>query len=132
MNRSIDSRLAAWPSLPVDAARDLRSVTPMEADRRQDSPLTKPFVNHSWHTTLYVTATGFDDSVMPYGSRSFQINFNFLEYRLWLRSSDGRSAALALEPQSVASFYGRLMDRSLMLRFIPMPIRNWPAFLRRL
>jgi hypothetical protein len=63
-----------------------------------------PWLNHSWHTTLYVTATGLTTSAIPYGSRSFQIDFNFLEHQLWLRSSDGGSAALALEPQSVASF----------------------------
>jgi hypothetical protein len=111
MNVSSESPLEAWPSLSLDAWRETYAALHLWTQIAGKIRLAlSPWVNHSWHTTLYVTATGLTTSAMPYGSRSFQIDFNFLEHQLYLRSSDGRSAALALEPQSVASFYRRLME----------------------
>ena len=111
MNASADSHPEAWPSLPLDAWRETYAALHLWTQIVGKIRLSlSPWVNHSWHTTLYVTATGLTTSAIAYGSRRFQIDFDFLEHQLWLRSSDGRSARLALEPQSVASFYRRLMD----------------------
>ena len=111
MNSSIDDRSEAWPSLSLDAWRETYAALHLWTQIVGKIRLSlSPWVNHSWHTTLYVTATGLTTSAIPYGTRSFQIDFNFLEHQLWLRSSDGRTAALPLEPQSVASFYRRLME----------------------
>jgi uncharacterized protein DUF5996 len=111
MNASLDDRSEAWPSLSLDAWRETYAALHLWTQIIGKIRLSlSPWVNHSWHTTLYVTATGLTTSPIPYGTRSFQIDFNFLEHQLRLRSSDGCSAALALEPQSVASFYGHLME----------------------
>jgi hypothetical protein len=69
-----------------------------------------PWVNHSWHVALYVTSTGLTTSPIPYGLRTFQIDFDFIQHQLAIRASDGRTADFSLEPQSVAAFYRRLMD----------------------
>ena len=68
------------------------------------------WVNHSWHVTLYVTARGLTTSPIPYGSRTFQIDFDFIDHRVLVQSSDGGLGVLALQPQSVAAFYVRLME----------------------
>jgi hypothetical protein len=68
-----------------------------------------PWVNHSWHTTLYVTSRGLSTSPIPDRSRTFEIDFDFLAHELLVRSSDGRTGAFPLESQSVAAFYERLM-----------------------
>jgi hypothetical protein len=112
MNVSTDSSTDVWPSLPLDAWRETYAALHLWTQIVGKIRLSlSPWVNHSWHTTLYVTARGLTTSAIPYRSRRFQIDFDFLEHRLWLRSSDGRSAGLALEPQSVASFYKRLMEQ---------------------
>jgi hypothetical protein len=73
--------------------------------------LTKsPWVNHSWHVTLYVTATGLTTSPIPYDDRTFQIDFDFVRHQLILESSDGSSGSFPLQAQSVAAFYRRLMQ----------------------
>jgi hypothetical protein len=54
-----------------------------------------PMVNHWWQVTLYVTATGLTTSAMPYQGRLLQIDFDFLEHRLILRTSDGRIESFA-------------------------------------
>ena len=69
-----------------------------------------PWVNHSWHVTLYVTARGLTTSPIPYGTRTFEIEFDFLAHRLEITTGEGRVAQVPLEPQTVAVFYARVMD----------------------
>jgi hypothetical protein len=69
-----------------------------------------PWLNHSWHATLYVTSRGLTTSPIPHGDRTFQIDFDFIAHQLVIQASDGRTSTLPLEPQSVAAFYRRLMD----------------------
>lgn len=74
-----------------------------------------PWINHGWQAALYVTATGLTTSPIPYGQRTFQIDFDFIHHRLRVQSSDGGSAGFALEPQSVARFYALLMQQMAAL-----------------
>jgi hypothetical protein len=69
-----------------------------------------PWVNHSWHVTLYVTARGLSTSPIPYGTRTFEMEFDFLAHQLVIRTGEGRTTQMPLEPQSVATFYARLME----------------------
>jgi hypothetical protein len=112
MNSSTDFRPAVWPSLPLQTWRETYAALHLWTQIVGKIRLSlSPWVNHSWHTTLYVTARGLTTSAIAVDSRRFQIDFDFLEHQLRVHSSDGRSAALALEPQSVASFYKRLMEQ---------------------
>ena len=112
MNSFHDSEHAVWPSLPLEAWRETYAAIHLWTQIVGKIRLSQsPWVNHSWHTTLYVTATGLTTSAIPYGGRSFQIDFNFVDHCLVVQSSDGRSASVALEPQSVATFYKRLMEQ---------------------
>jgi hypothetical protein len=106
------SHLVQWPSLPFEAWRETYATLHLWTQIVGKIRLAQsPWVNHSWHVTLYVTARGLTTSPIPYGSRAFQIDFDFLDHQLTLQSSDGSSARLALEPQSVARFYTRLMEQ---------------------
>ncbi|HEV7498774.1 MAG TPA: DUF5996 family protein, partial [Vicinamibacteria bacterium] len=69
-----------------------------------------PWTNHSWHVTLYVTSTGLTTSPIPYGTRTFEIVFDFVADELRILTSDGGRGRVPLEPQSVATFYRRLME----------------------
>jgi hypothetical protein len=64
-----------------------------------------PWINHSWHATLYLTARGLTTSPIPYGERVFQIDFDFIDHVLLLQSSDGTERRLPLTAQPVAEFY---------------------------
>ena len=99
----------AWPPLPLDAWADTYATLHLWTQIVGKVRLScTPAVNHSWHVTLYVTARGLGTSPIPYGARSFEIDFDFVDHRLVVRASDGRTAGFALEPQSVATFYVRL------------------------
>jgi len=67
-----------------------------------------PWTNHSWHAALYVTARGLTTSPIPHGGRSFQIDFDFIDHRLAIQTSDGPTATLPLEAMAVADFYRTL------------------------
>jgi len=66
-----------------------------------------PWINHSWHATFYLTARGLTTSTIPYGPRTFQIDFDFIADRLRIATSDGGVAVLSLQPASIADFHAR-------------------------
>ena len=105
------SRLEAWPSLPLEAWSETCATLHMWMQIVGKVRLAQcPWVNHSWHVTLYVTARGLTTSPIPYGTRTFQIDFDFIDHRLTVQSSDGGLGGFPLQPQSVAVFYRRLME----------------------
>ena len=108
----------AWPSLPLEAWADTYATLHRWTQIVGKLRLAKsPWLNHSWHVTLYVTARGLTTALIPYNDRAFQVDFDFIAQRLIIQTSDGGAAHFPLQPQSVAAFYARLMTalRSLDL-----------------
>jgi hypothetical protein len=68
-----------------------------------------PWLNHSWHVALYVTARGLTTSPIPDGDRTFQIDLDFIDHALRVSTSDGAQRQFALPGQSVVSFYAAIM-----------------------
>jgi hypothetical protein len=66
-----------------------------------------PWINHSWHATLYLTARGLTTSTITCGARTFQVDFDFIADTLRIATSDGGLATLALGPASIADFHAR-------------------------
>ena len=109
---TVAARAEAWPSLPLEEWIDTAATLHMWMQIVGKVRLVQsPWVNHSWHVTLYVTARGLTTSPIPHGDRSFEIDFDFVGHRLGVRSSDGREGGFPLEPQTVATFYARLMEQ---------------------
>jgi hypothetical protein len=101
----------AWPELAFENWRETAATLQLwtQIVGKVRLALT-PWVNHSWQVPFYVTARGLGTSPIPAGKEIFDIEFDFIEHRLVLRSSGGEEGVLALEPQSVAAFYRRAMD----------------------
>jgi hypothetical protein len=68
-----------------------------------------PWVNHSWHATFYLHASGLDTSVVHCGDKSVQVLFDFIDHQLVCATSDGERRTLALEAMSVADFHERFL-----------------------
>jgi hypothetical protein len=99
-----------WPSLPLAAWQESYATLHMWAQVVGKIRLAlAPPVNHGWHVTFYVTARGLTTSAIPHGTRTFQIDFDFLDHRLRILADDGATRQLPLEPRSVASFYSDVM-----------------------
>ena len=68
-----------------------------------------PWLNHGWHVPLYVNAHGLGTSRIHAGRTVLEIDFDFLDHRLVVRTSSGPDRGFGLEPMSVADFYRRVM-----------------------
>ncbi|NIN71140.1 MAG: hypothetical protein GTO46_04225 [Gemmatimonadetes bacterium] len=101
-----------WPSLALEEWQDTYSTLHMWTQIVGKIRLVQaPWVNHSWHVTQYVTARGLSTSPIPYGMRTFEIDFDFIEHVLAIRSSDGAGRVVKLEPRTVADFYRELFAK---------------------
>lgn len=69
-----------------------------------------PWVNHSWHATLYVTPRGLSSSMIPDGNGGIEVSFDFTDSVLRATCGDGRRLEFALRPMSVAKFHRRFID----------------------
>lgn len=111
MTDTAGPRLETWPSLPLEAWAETYATLHLWTQIVGKVRLAQsPWVNHSWHVALYVTARGLTTTPIVHGVRTFQIDFDFIAHRLILQTSDGGIGGFALEPQSVAAFYARLME----------------------
>ncbi|HEA28752.1 MAG TPA: hypothetical protein ENH91_01940 [Leeuwenhoekiella sp.] len=72
---------------------------------------TMPWQNHSWHTALYVTTTGYSTHAIPYQGRIFQIDFDFKKHQLLIQCSNTAALTMDLKPRSVADFYDELFEK---------------------
>jgi hypothetical protein len=123
----METNNGAWPKLPLEAWVDTYATVHLWTQIVGKIRLMQsPWINHSWHVTLYVTSTGLTTSPIPYGLRTFQIDFDFIRHNLIVSVSDGSRATLPLEPQSVAMFYRRLMDELAELG-LPVSIYKRPC-----
>jgi hypothetical protein len=68
-----------------------------------------PWLNHGWHVPLYVNSRGLGTSPIHALRRVFEIDFDLVDHRLVIRTPDAHDRGFALEPMSVATFYGRCM-----------------------
>lgn len=95
-----------WPELPFEPWKDTVATLHMWTQIVGKIRLAQsPWVNHSWHVTLYVTPRGLTTGSIPYGEESFQIDFDFIDHRLRFASSDGGVRAIPLRPQTTADFH---------------------------
>jgi hypothetical protein len=76
-----------------------------------------PWLNHSWHVPFYVNARGLTTSPIYARQRALEIEFDFVDHRLRMTSSDGGREELALAPRSIADFYARAMSMLARLGF---------------
>jgi hypothetical protein len=99
-----------WPALPYAAWKD--SCTTLQLCTQIVGKIRlaqTPWVNHSWHVTLYVTPRGLTTSPIPYDGRTFQIDFDFVDHTLVISTSDGGEKRLPLAARPVADFHDQLM-----------------------
>jgi hypothetical protein len=123
---TIPADTPSWPSLPYDEWKDtcatLHRWTQIVGKIRVAQ---SPWTNHSWHVPLYVTARGLTTSPIPYGTRVFEIDFDFVYHVLRISTSDGRVRTVALKPRSVADLYrdlfAQLANLGLQVRINSRP-----------
>jgi hypothetical protein len=81
-----------------------------------------PIVNHWWSVVLYVSARGLTTTAMPHGNRVFEIEFDFIDHRLVIRTGEGQTRSIPLYARSVADFYAEVMKT---LEELDLSVRIW-------
>jgi hypothetical protein len=115
------ARAEPWPALPYGAWKDSCTTLHLWTQIVGKVRLAQtPWVNHSWHATLYVSARGLTTSLIPYDGRAFEIAVDFIDHALLVRASDGAERRLPLGPRPVAEFHDQLMAA---LAELGMPVR---------
>ena len=86
---------------------------------------TTPPRNQWWNVPLYVDVRGLSTRRLHHNDTTFQIDFDFVDHVLWVRTSDGDSQRLALAPMPVAQFYAEVLaaldELEVAVRINPMP-----------
>jgi hypothetical protein len=113
-----------WPALPYEDWKDTYATLHMWSQVIGKVTLAQaPLLNHSWGIALQLAPRGLSTPLLPYGDRSFTIEFDFIDHELAVHTSDGVARELPLIPRTVADFYRTVMT---MLREMGLPVKIWP------
>ena len=117
----------AWPDLPYEAWRDTCSTLHLWTQVVGKIRLARtPWLNHSWHVPLYVTARGLTTSSIPHETQTFEIAFDFVDHALDVSTSGGARRTVELRPRTVADFHRAVMT-ALEELSVPVRINEGPC-----
>lgn len=103
-------RAIPWPDLPYAGWRPTAATLQLWMQIVGKVRLMlEPWLNHGWQVALYVNARGLGTAPIPAAGGMLEIDFDFVDHRLIVQTSEGPDLGFALEPMSVATFYRRFM-----------------------
>ncbi len=126
------STTTGWPRLRVADWADTRDTLQLWTQIVGKIRMAHtPMVNHWWQAALYVSPRGLTTSSIPHHGGAFDMEFDFIDHRLVVRTSDGADRSVALAPRSVAQFYaetmGALADLGVATHIYATPNEVEPA-----
>jgi hypothetical protein len=100
-----------WPDIPYEAWRETCTGLHLSTQIIGKYRLARtPWVNHSWHATLYVNARGLTSSLVPDGPGGIELQLDLIDHVVIGTATDGRVARFAMGPMSVADFHERFLN----------------------
>jgi uncharacterized protein DUF5996 len=123
LSTSLSDASECWPALRLGEWKDTYATLHMwtQIVGKIRLELTAK-VNHWWNVPLYVSSRGLTTSLIPYRDRTFDIEFDFFQNQLVIRTSDPKTVSVALAPRSVADFYHEVMAA---LRSMGIEVHIW-------
>lgn len=101
-----------WPSIAFEDWKDTLATLHLWTQIVGKIRLKQmPWLNHSWHVTLYVSASGLTTGSIPYKNGIFEISFDFIHHALHIITSESGIAKVELYPRTVADFYRELFEK---------------------
>lgn len=116
-----------WPPLPYENWKDTLDTLHMWMQIAGKVKLAlHPFINQWWQTAFHLTSTGIRTGLIPYQDKCFEINFDFIEHKLFIHVTDGSGKTIDLKPRTVADFYREFMetlsDLDISVKIKPIPV----------
>ncbi|HEX6823464.1 MAG TPA: DUF5996 family protein [Candidatus Sulfotelmatobacter sp.] len=123
LSTTVSDASEGWPALPLGEWKNTYATLHMwtQIVGKIRLELT-PKLNHWWNVPLYVSSRGLTTSLIPYRDRTFDMEFDFFQNQLLIRTSDPKTLAVALGPRSVADFYHEVMA---VLRSLGIEVHIW-------
>ena len=125
----------AWPALPLGEWRPTYDTLHLWSQIVGKTRLAlAPMQNHWWQVALWVTSRGLGGPPLPCGDLTLDVDFDFLDHQLVVRTSDGATRSLPLAPRTVADFYGeylallRALDIDVKIRPVPAEMETVVPF----
>lgn len=116
----------AWPELPFQALRPTMDTLQLWSQIVGKVRLARaPWLNHSWHATLYVSARGLTTGLIPADGDALELEFDFQRQALVLRTASGGERLVSLKPGQVAVFHARVLE-ALAALGLPTTIHETP------
>lgn len=111
------------PDLNVEGWEDTRATLHMWTQIVGKVRLAlEPMVNHWWQVPLYVNAHGLTTSAIPNESMTFEVEFDFINHVLNVRTSQNTTQTLKLKPRTVTDFYAEFMGA---LKALGIDVKIW-------
>jgi len=122
-----DRKTESWPRLSLSEWSSTQTTLHRWAQIVGKTRLAlSPMQNHWWQVVLYVTARGLTTSPIPRpdGGGTFEIDFDFIDHALVVRTSEGATRTILLVARTVADFYAEYLST---LRSLGVEVRLWPV-----
>jgi hypothetical protein len=101
-----------WPELNYTKLKETLTTVQLWTQIVGKIRLVKmPWINHSWHVTLYVSPRGLTTGSIPFEDGFFTIEFDFIAHQLIIRSSTNKEQRMELFQRTVADFYKELFQK---------------------
>lgn len=116
---------SAWPGLDLEGWQDTYASLHRRTQIIGKTRLRQaPFQNHWWHVVLYVTARGLGTSPIPYRGGDYEIDLDFIDHQLVVRTSEGNVGTLPLIAEPIADFYRAYRE---LLRSLGIDAKIYPV-----
>jgi len=121
MNTTATVAAESFPAMPLDEWRPTKNTLHLYLQIVGKIRLAMhPRVNHWWHVPLYVSPLGLTTRSIPFAGGNFEIEFDFRDHQLEIRTSGGGSEDFALyDGLTVADFYSSVFANLAKLGIEP-------------
>ncbi len=103
--------MSDWPPLPYAPWAETCAALHLWTQILGKHRLARtPWVNHSWHATLYATPRGLTTGPVPGPSGVMTLTLDLVDHALVAEAEGGARAGFALGPMSVADFLARTRE----------------------
>jgi len=95
-----------FPALPIEEWEDTKNTLHLFLQIAGKIRLYYfPRKNHWWHAPLYVSAHGLTTGLIPHGDNPFELEFDFINHNLVIKTGYGPMRFITLKGISVSEFY---------------------------
>lgn len=99
-----------WPELDYPSWQATCAALQLYAQMLGKYRLARtPWVNHSWHATLYPTARGLTTGLVQDGEAGIELVLDLIDHQVAGSAGAGATASFALQPMSASDFHARLL-----------------------